>query len=58
MTVKAEKIKKSKTIEVKDLNTSTAADLTQVCGIGAVLSERIFKYRKRLQGFDELDQLY
>ena len=58
MTVKAEKIKKSKTIEVKDLNTSTAADLNQVRGIGAVLSERIVKYRKRLQGFDELDQLY
>ena len=58
MTVKAEKIKKSKTIEVKDLNTSTAADLTQVSGIGAVFSERIVKYRKRLQGFDELDQLY
>ena len=58
VTVKAEKIKKSKTIEVKDLNTSTAADLTQVSGIGAVFSERIVKYRKRLQGFDELDQLY
>ena len=58
MTVKAEKIKKSKTIEVKDLNTSTAADLTQVRGIGAVLSERIVKYRTRLQGFDELNQLY
>ena len=58
MTVKAEKIKKSKTIEVKDLNTSTAADLTQVRGIGAVFSQRIVKYRKRLQGFDELDQLY
>ncbi|MDB9836068.1 helix-hairpin-helix domain-containing protein [Flavobacteriaceae bacterium] len=58
VTAKAEKIKKSKTIEVKDLNTSTAADLTQVRGIGAVLSERIVKYRKRLQGFDELDQLY
>ena len=58
MTVKAEKIKKSRTIEVKDLNTSTAADLTQVRGIGAVFSQRIVKYRKRLQGFDELDQLY
>ena len=40
------------------MNTSTAADLTQVSGIGAVFSERIVKYRKRLQGFDELDQLY
>ena len=40
------------------MNTSTAADLTQVRGIGAVLSERIIKYRTRLQGFDELNQLY
>ena len=58
MTAKSKKIKKSKTIEVKDLNTSTAADLTQVRGIGAVLSERIVKYWTRLQGFDELNQLY
>ena len=57
MTAEAEKRKKSKAIEVKDLNTSTAADLTQVRGIGAVLSERIAKYRTRLQGFDELNQL-
>ena len=57
MTAKTEKIKKSKAIEVKDLNTSTAADLTQVRGIGEVLSKRIVKYRTRLQGFDELDQL-
>ena len=34
------------------------ADLTQVRGIGVVLSERIIKYRTRLQGFDELNQLY
>ena len=58
VTAQAEKRKKSKAIEVKDLNTSTAADLTQVRGIGAVLSERIVKYRTRLQGFDELNQLY
>lgn len=58
VTAEVEKRKKSKTVEVKDLNTSTAADLTQVRGIGAVLSERIIKYRTRLQGFDELNQLY
>ena len=58
VTAEAEKRKKSKAIEVKNLNTSTAADLTQVRGIGAVLSERIIKYRTRLQGFDELNQLY
>ena len=58
MTAEVEKRKKPKTVEVKDLNTSTAADLTQVRGIGAVLSERIIKYRTRLQGFDKLNQLY
>lgn len=58
VTAEVEKRKKSKTVEVKDLNTSTAADLTQVRGVGAVLSERIIKYRTRLQGFDELNQLY
>ena len=58
VTAEVEKRKKPKAVEVKDLNTSTAADLTQVRGIGAVLSERIIKYRTRLQGFDELNQLY
>jgi competence protein ComEA len=58
VTAEVEKRKKPKAFEVKDLNTSTAADLTQVRGIGAVLSERIIKYRTRLQGFDELNQLY
>lgn len=58
VTAEVEKRKKPKTVEVKDLNTSTAADLTQVRGIGTVLSERIIKYRTRLQGFDELNQLY
>ena len=58
MTTQTEKTKRPKSIEVKDLNTSSARDLTQVRGIGEVLSKRIVKYRKRLQGFDELDQLY
>ncbi|MDG1058009.1 MAG: helix-hairpin-helix domain-containing protein [Flavobacteriaceae bacterium] len=58
VTAEVEKRKKPKAVEVKDLNTSTAADLTQVRGIGAVLSERIIKYRTRLQGFDELNQLF
>jgi competence protein ComEA len=58
VTAEVEKRKKPKAVEVKDLKTSTAADLTQVRGIGAVLSERIIKYRTRLQGFDELNQLY
>ena len=58
MTTQTEKTKIPKSIEVKNLNTSSARDLTQVRGIGEVLSKRIVKYRKRLQGFDELDQLY
>ena len=58
MTAKTEKIKKLKAIEVKDLNTSTAADLTQVRGIGEVLSKRIIKYQTHLLSFDELDQPY
>jgi len=58
VTTQTEKTKIPKSIEVKNLNTSSARDLTQVRGIGEVLSKRIVKYRKRLQGFDELDQLY
>ena len=58
MTTQTEKTKRPKSIKVKDLNTSSARDLTQVRGIGEVLSKRIVKYRTRLQGFDELDQLY
>lgn len=52
--------KKTKAKEVKlsiDLNTASAKELTVVRGIGAVLSERIIKYRKRIQGFSSLDQL-
>jgi len=58
VTTQTEKTKRPKSIKVKDLNTSSARDLTQVRGIGEVLSKRIVKYRTRLQGFDELDQLY
>jgi len=58
VTAKTKNIKKLKAIEVKHLNTSTATDLTQVRGIREVLSKRIVKYRKHLQGFDYLVQLY
>ena len=58
MTAKIKKIKKLKAIEVKDLNTSTTADLTQVPGIGEVLSKRVVRYRTHLQGFDEFDQVH
>ncbi len=58
MSTQTEKTKRPKSIEVKDLNTSTTADLTQVPGIGEVLSKRIVKYPTHLQGFDEFDQVY
>ena len=41
----------------KDLNLATAKDLQAIRGIGPVLSERIVKYRGRLQGFSLKDQL-
>ena len=40
-----------------DLNTVSAEELTFIRGIGAVLSERIIRYRKRIQGFSTLEQL-
>ena len=43
---------------LRDLNIATASDLAKVRGIGEVFSNRIIKYRTRLQGFDNLDQLY
>ena len=45
-------------VEIKDINKATAEELTQIRGIGAVLSNRIVKYRSRLQGFGHLNQLY
>lgn len=41
-----------------DLNQATAQQLQQVSGIGAVLSDRIIKYRNRLNGFTDDIQLY
>ncbi|MEQ6120568.1 helix-hairpin-helix domain-containing protein [Reichenbachiella sp. MALMAid0571] len=41
----------------KNLNLATADSLTRIRGIGAVLSERIIKYRNSLGGFISTDQL-
>ncbi|MFJ1353475.1 ComEA family DNA-binding protein [Capnocytophaga canimorsus] len=41
----------------KDLNTATDEDLMKVYGIGKVLSQRILKYKQRIQGFSEISQL-
>lgn len=48
----------SKSIEIKDINTATASDFRVVNGIGEKLSERIVKYRNKLQGFSFNKQLY
>ncbi len=40
-----------------DLNSSTAAELEQLPGIGPVLSERIIRYRALLGGFVDREQL-
>lgn len=42
----------------KDINKATASDFEEVSGIGAVLSERIVKYRSYLSGFFVLEQCY
>lgn len=39
------------------MNQVTAKELVTIRGIGKVLSERIIKYRKRIQGFSKLNQL-
>ncbi len=41
-----------------DLNKATAADLKTIIGVGNVFSERIIKYRSKLQGFSMERQLY
>ncbi|WP_298488957.1 helix-hairpin-helix domain-containing protein [uncultured Maribacter sp.] len=44
--------------EYRDLNTATPTDLIKVYGIGEVLSKRIVKYRKKLGGFSNNNQIY
>jgi DNA uptake protein ComE-like DNA-binding protein len=41
-----------------DINKATKEDLKTIYGIGAQLSERIIKYRSKLQGFSTEKQLY
>ena len=51
-------IPKSNTLPRADINKATAAELMRIKGIGPVLSERIIKFRYRLQGFQINEQLY
>jgi DNA uptake protein ComE-like DNA-binding protein len=44
--------------QIKDLNSVTAEDLESIRGIGQKLALRIIKFRNRLGGFIEDDQLY
>ncbi|QVY67133.1 helix-hairpin-helix domain-containing protein [Polaribacter sp. Q13] len=50
--------KSKKPISTKDINKATAADFKTINGIGATFSERIIKYRTKLQGFSYGYQLY
>ena len=51
--------KKSKYILTStDINIAVKDDLKTINGIGEKLSERIIKYRSKLQGFSTLNQLY
>ena len=46
-----------KTISTTDINKATAEDLRTISGIGPAFSERIIKYRSKLQGFSFESQL-
>ena len=46
-----------KKLEAFDLNTADTAQLKMVRGIGAVLSERIVKFRNNLGGFHSIEQI-
>lgn len=46
-----------KTLQAFDLNTADTAQLKQIRGIGAVISERIVKFRNNLGGFHSIEQV-
>ncbi len=43
--------------EIQDLNDASASDLKTIKGIGNVYSKRIIKFRDRLGGFSDMNQL-
>ena len=50
--------KKEVKISTTDINKATAEDFQSISGIGSAFSNRIIKYRSKLQGFSFNDQLY
>ncbi|MBA6156397.1 helix-hairpin-helix domain-containing protein [Tenacibaculum sp. S7007] len=50
--------KESRTISTSDINKATQQDFETVNGVGEVISERIIKYRNKLQGYSYSSQLY
>lgn len=50
--------RKKKTLSTTDINKATAEDFKTIIGIGKTYSERIIKYRSKLQGFSFENQLY
>jgi DNA uptake protein ComE-like DNA-binding protein len=50
--------KKEIKISTTNINKATAEDLQSISGIGPAFSNRIIKYRSKLQGFSFDDQLY
>lgn len=50
--------KKGVKITTTDINKATAEDFKTISGIGPAFSERIIKYRSKLQGFSFKNQLY
>jgi DNA uptake protein ComE-like DNA-binding protein len=49
---------KKKVLTTTDINKATAIDFQTISGIGPAFSERIIKYRSKLQGFSLEGQLY
>ena len=55
---KQESLNNEYIITTSDINQAISQDFQSVAGVGETLSERILKYRKRLQGFSFASQLY
>ena len=55
---RAEMHRKEITVSTNDINKATKEDFKLIYGIGEKLSERIIKYRSKLQGFSFESQLY